>query len=365
MDEAVEKTIELQHAVMYDRVRNQLSAMVRRRLDHHPEFPSSSLALVRVRYKGFKRMLEKLRQVERDGVVVTSENYHTHIVDLLGIRYVTLLPSHKAPIVEFIRRQKESGVLQIANAKDVRSFEKQSFDPNDPEATTTLNPQGYSSMHYTVQLTDEEAKLHEMDAYVTEVQIRSIFEESWSEIDHKYRYELERQGVQVSDDLANRFANLSHYLLSVARHAENLCAAAVREADNLNVSIGELSTSHPEFARSATRATQIERQRSLDEVIVESIKVELEADQMLALDNGLRALEIKISGIPTLFSQYKAEFVDSWERGTGRSDAPPFDGNGDVVKELLLFFSYAAAFDRAGQNVADVILRRGLDGMAE
>ena len=56
--------------------------------------------------------------------------------------------------------------------------------------------------------------------------MRTILEEAWGEIDHKYRYVNSRSGVALPDYIHTGFYNLSAYLQVAALQAESLCRSA-------------------------------------------------------------------------------------------------------------------------------------------
>jgi hypothetical protein len=53
--------------------------------------------------------------------------------------------------------------------------------------------------------------------------LRTILEEAWGEIDHKYRYVRSRNGVALPEYIHTGFYNLSAYLQVAALQAEYLC----------------------------------------------------------------------------------------------------------------------------------------------
>jgi len=55
------------------------------------------------------------------------------------------------------------------------------------------------------------------------LQLRTILEEAWSEIDHKYRYVRSRSGLKLPEHIHTGFYNLSAYLQVAALQAEYLC----------------------------------------------------------------------------------------------------------------------------------------------
>jgi len=56
--------------------------------------------------------------------------------------------------------------------------------------------------------------------------LRTILEEAWSEIDHKYRYVRSRSGVHLPEHIHTGFNNLSAFLQVAALQAEYLCRSA-------------------------------------------------------------------------------------------------------------------------------------------
>jgi hypothetical protein len=56
--------------------------------------------------------------------------------------------------------------------------------------------------------------------------LRTILEEAWGEIDHKYRYVRSRNGVALPEHIHTGFYNFSAYLQVAALQAEYLCRLA-------------------------------------------------------------------------------------------------------------------------------------------
>jgi hypothetical protein len=82
---------------------------------------------------------------------------------------------------------------------------------------------GYSSIHYVVSLGTSLRPPRDLKDLKAEVQLRTILEEAWGEIDHKYRYELTRTGITVPGHVSTGFRDLGLYLQAAARQADHLC----------------------------------------------------------------------------------------------------------------------------------------------
>jgi hypothetical protein len=101
------------------------------------------------------------------------------------------------------------------------------IDPGEV-APQNINLQysGYSSIHYQVKLGEKSDVSEEFKRIQVELQLRTILEEAWGEIDHKYRYAYSRVGTTLPENIHSGFYNLSAYLQAAAMQAEQLCREA-------------------------------------------------------------------------------------------------------------------------------------------
>lgn len=140
---------------------------------------------VRWRVKKTEHLLEKIVRKRAEGVEkylqINRSNYFEVVTDLVGIRALHLYKEDCIPIDASIR---EAWKLVEAPVAYVRE--------GDPAATSHQlselgfdvknHPAGYRSIHYIVESHPVSRKI------ITEIQVRTIFEEGWSEIDHNIRY---------------------------------------------------------------------------------------------------------------------------------------------------------------------------------
>jgi hypothetical protein len=77
----------------------------------------------------------------------------------------------------------------------------------------------------------------ELQDLQAECQLRTILEEAWGEIDHKYRYVRSRIGVTLPDYIQRGFYNLSVYLQIAALQAEDLCLLAETYTSDRNAKV--------------------------------------------------------------------------------------------------------------------------------
>jgi len=208
----------------YERLAEYIVRLVR----DDPASPKKNLHTIIYRVKDELRLTEKIDKLNAEleaGVPpITDKNYQKIVGDLLGVRIICLRLSDIGKIEAYLGLLSEEKILQFTKEPEHKS----SFIlPLAPGASipdgTNLSYSGYSSIHYQVVLgenSDAPAGLKDLQF---EFQLRTILEEAWGEIDHKYRYEHSRRGVALPESIHTGFYNFSAYLQVAALQAEHLC----------------------------------------------------------------------------------------------------------------------------------------------
>jgi len=174
--------------------------------------------LVKSRIKESERLIEKvIRKTEDrkikygDNFEFTVDNYKNEINDLIGIRVIHIFKDQWQEIHEFILKTWK--VIEItANVRggdNIEVFENQSIEVRSKAS-------GYRSVHYLVEFYPTSQKV------IAEIQVRTIFEEGYGEIDHRLRYShneipeilqsnllLFNRIVGSADEMASLINNLS------------------------------------------------------------------------------------------------------------------------------------------------------------
>jgi ppGpp synthetase/RelA/SpoT-type nucleotidyltranferase len=203
----------------------QLADELHRLLDKDQRFPHGSVYTVKHRLKSERRLLEKLdNATPTDGVPINAFNFHEHIADLLGLRIICLRVSDLQKIQEYLTQlQAENALLVLEGPIQKETFVLRPSKELFQEREFDLQYSGYSSIHYVVRLGPSVKTPQDLQDTRAELQVRTILEEAWGEIDHKYRYELKRSGKAVPSSVESGFRDLALYLQAAARHAEHLC----------------------------------------------------------------------------------------------------------------------------------------------
>ena len=139
---------------------------------------------VKTRVKDPKRLLQKLvrktpnrREKYGDNFNFNIQNYKDEITDIMGIRAIHIFKDDWEEIHQFITNKWDviETVANIREGDNVTTFEEKSIPVRSRVS-------GYRSVHYLVEFYPTNEKV------IAEIQVRTIFEEGYGEIDHRLRY---------------------------------------------------------------------------------------------------------------------------------------------------------------------------------
>lgn len=157
---------------------------------------------VRYRVKDTEHLIEKIirKRIGDAKRVITIENYSSDITDLIGLRAIHLFKEDWERIHSAIKNTWQLKEKPIAYIRE--------GDLNYPDAykkggcKVAQHQYGYRSIHYIIITNPTKI------AYYAEIQVRTIFEEGWSEIDHKIRYPYDIDNLMYQQYLSifNRLA---------------------------------------------------------------------------------------------------------------------------------------------------------------
>jgi putative GTP pyrophosphokinase len=145
--------------------------------------PLHEIHSIRIRIKDPEHLIAKIirKKIEDPQQVIDTGSYHERITDLIGVRAMHLFKDDWRNIHEFITNAWELNEDPIAYYRKgdhdafIKSFKEAGCCPKEHQF-------GYRSIHYIIK--SKPAK----STHYVELQVRTVFEEGWSEIDHKLRY---------------------------------------------------------------------------------------------------------------------------------------------------------------------------------
>ena len=202
----------------------------------------TSVHSVKSRIKDPDRLIEKVIRKTRnrkekynDNFKFTVDNYKEEINDLIGIRVIHIFKDQWQDIHEFI--MKTWKVIEVtANVREGDNTEV--FKELNIEVRSRVS--GYRSVHYLVEFYPTSQKV------IAEIQVRTIFEEGYGEIDHKLRYShdeipeilksnllLFNRIVGSADEMASLINNLSREWTLKEKEYKNIINEQQKEIQRL------------------------------------------------------------------------------------------------------------------------------------
>lgn len=150
---------------------------------------------VKYRLKDESHLEMKLQRKLKTLPEITSENLFDNITDLAGVRVLHLYQDQLPIINKFIMNMVKRGDWILNEPPTAYSW-----DPEAQKFFESLNldvkikESYYTSIHYVVQPAN--------DARIKcEIQVRTLFEEIWGEIDHTINYPKKSQSIATKEQL--------------------------------------------------------------------------------------------------------------------------------------------------------------------
>ncbi|MDR7002828.1 hypothetical protein [Neobacillus niacini] len=241
-------------------------------LQSHPDVHS-----VRTRVKNPEHLVEKIirktisKKKQNPDYKITVGNYRTEVTDLLGIRVLHLYKDQAIHIDKKIRatwnlheRAKIYFRKGDYNDAEIREYSEH-FDFEE-------HPAGYRSWHYLIesQITKEMT--------IAEIQVRTIFEEGWSEVDHqlRYPYDLENDLLTKQLMVLNRLAGNADEMVNSIRDTKTNLHELLEERRKQEGIIHDLSNELKDL------------KNELEEVYH---KKEIQEDDLNSLQKKIKSLE--------------------------------------------------------------------------
>jgi ppGpp synthetase/RelA/SpoT-type nucleotidyltranferase len=219
---------------------------------------------VRWRVKNTDHLLEKIiRKAAADNEKyrkIDITNYFDCVSDLVGVRALHLFKNDCFTIDKVIKNKwnlSETPIAYVREGDDKQLNEQFSSAGLDAQVHTM----GYRSIHYNVK-----TSLYARPV-ITEIQVRTIFEEAWSEIDHTVRY------PNFSENpLVGYFLQIFNRLSGSADEMGSFVQSLVLEIDNRENEIAQIRSDRQQALDDMERTvSELENLRQQDANSKESI----------------------------------------------------------------------------------------------
>ncbi|MDP9891541.1 ppGpp synthetase/RelA/SpoT-type nucleotidyltransferase [Variovorax boronicumulans] len=281
---------------------------------------------VRWRIKNPEHLMEKIVRKRADAeekyADVDASNYFEKITDLIGIRALHLFKEDCFTIDPPMRN---TWPLEEKPIAYLREGDQSPITERLEEADFEIknHPAGYRSIHYVFSSQPVGRKI------LTEVQVRTIFEEGWSEIDHSVRYPNFSENELVAFFLAifNRMAGSADEMGAFVRGLtqtleknEKELIAAVEEKGKI---LGEMSNALQEL-------DGLRKQDAKSQTIISGLQSKI---------NRLGQPENAISGLSNyerIFGKVNSHNVGSLGEALKKVNSLGIIGNPDLQNDLGL-----------------------------
>lgn len=177
---------------------------------------------IRARVKDSQHLIEKIirKKIKDPKWVVNVENYKNEITDIIGVRLICLFKKNIQEINKYIQKLE----LEATGKIEVNIREGDDERPYKNIGEIKVRETGYRSIHYNYKVQDIRGK-----KIICEIQLRTIFEEAWGEIDHTIRYPYLQDNLYLNDyfkilnglsGLADEMTNFSEELVELIGKAK-------------------------------------------------------------------------------------------------------------------------------------------------
>lgn len=198
---------------------------------------SPSSHIVHYRTKNPIHLIDKVvrKRAEKE-IDINQDNYLQEITDLIGIRVIHLYKEDWLEIHKYISEIWTPYETPTAIIREGDKYDQY----KEHGCEIKVSSAGYRSVHYLL----ETKPFNQI--FIAEVQIRTIFEEAWSEVDHDIRYPLHTDNDLINGYLVNfnRIAGsadeLSSFLKQLKGHIEEEAKKHKLELESKNQEIEKL-----------------------------------------------------------------------------------------------------------------------------
>lgn len=144
---------------------------------------NESVHSVNNRVKNEMHLVEKIVRKNREAKRkrISIDNYTTEITDLIGLRALHIFKEEWELIHKYVLDNFDVRDMKVYYRKGDSDVFLQKY--KEKGLLIEEHRQGYRSIHYTILHSSGPSK-----SMFAEIQVRSIFEEAWSEIDHRIKY---------------------------------------------------------------------------------------------------------------------------------------------------------------------------------
>ena len=168
--------------------------------DRHPRLNAGPLPVIhslKSRFKDPDHLKDKIKRKTADGVIIKKDNLFEEVTDLIGVRVLHLYQDQYSIIHEEINKKVSGGDWKFVEPPKAYTWDPESEQHyHELGIHTELRDTYYTSVHYII-------KPHNNNPVPVccEIQVRTLFEEIWGEIDHTINYPHPTNSIACKEQL--------------------------------------------------------------------------------------------------------------------------------------------------------------------
>ena len=152
---------------------------------------------VKSRIKDSEHLKDKLIRQHSKGVFINKDNFFQKINDLIGVRILYLYQEQFTAIHKEIVRKVSEGSWSFFEAPMAYTWDIDTKEMYDTlNIKTEIKDSLYTSVHYLITLNNNAP-----NPICCEIQVRTLFEETWGEIDHTINYPHPTNSIACKEQL--------------------------------------------------------------------------------------------------------------------------------------------------------------------
>lgn len=248
-------------------------------------FKFDAVHAIKYQVKNSEELIQQLLNYKQQNpeAIIDLNNYESLIENLISIRIIPLFKSdwskiHDNIVDQFVLMGK---VTANVRAEDTASTTKEFTDKG---CTLKTHADGYRSVDYIIKTAPSKKE------YKVAVQVRSIFEEGWAEIDHSARYQYQMDG-QILNEFSKTMNKLAGGADEMAEFIHGL-KAYLLEKENLVLHQQHLVQEQQDLVKEQQDIVK-EQENQITDLKAELAKAQLELEQKQTLSDNKEKLTNK------------------------------------------------------------------------
>lgn len=178
----------------------QFQASVEAFFSNHPHLnakPFPIIHSIKTRLKDPNHLRDKITRKLNNGLVISKENLFREITDIVGLRVLHLYQDQFPIIHEEILKYIAEGDWVFVEEPRAMTWDPESQKMYDElKIITEVRPTFYTSVHYLIKPNN-----NNINPICCEIQVRTLFEEIWGEIDHSINYPKPTENIACREQL--------------------------------------------------------------------------------------------------------------------------------------------------------------------